>query len=133
MRQLPHPARDLRWHNSVAEISLLRPSYPGEKRIRIWVESCCRCFAWRRHGSDPATTPQRVVHFWDRPRIETRSVAGDRTRVAAPGTHRMRTWKVRNLKSHAGRPRRLAPSYTNHTHQADRSCRAGSKASRGRD
>src|SRR6266516_3392985 len=107
MRQLPHTTRDLRWHDSGSEVSLLRPSYPREKRLRIWVESYRRCFAWRRHGGHPATKPQRVVHL------------RHRTRAAAAGAHRMRAWKVRNLKSHAGWPRRLAPSYTDHAHKTD--------------
>src|SRR6266487_4886071 len=119
MRQLPHSARDVRWHNSGAEISLLRPSHSREKRPRIWVESYRRCFAWRRHGGHPATKPQRVVHLRHWPRIETRCLAGDRTRAAAAGAHRMRAWKVRNLKSHDGWPRRLAPSYTDHAHKTD--------------
>src|SRR6266480_2383828 len=107
MRQLPHSARDVRWHNSGAEISLLRPSHSREKRIRIWGESYRRCFAWRRHGGHPATKPQRIVHLRDWPRIETRSLAGDRARVVATGVYRMRTGKVRDLESRAGWPRRL--------------------------
>src|SRR6266480_1337732 len=135
MRQLPHPTRDVRWYDSGSEVSLLRTSYPREKRIRIWVESYHRCFAWRRHGGRPATKPQRIVHLRHWPRIETRCLAGDRTRAAAFGTHRKRAWEICNFKSHARWPRRFAPAYTDHPYKADRSCLAvaGSKGSCGRD
>src|SRR4030095_12306035 len=119
MRQLPHPTRDVRWHDSGSEVSLLRPSYPREKRIRIRVEPYRRCFAWRGHGGHPATKPQRINHLRDWSRIETRCLAGDLARAATAGAHRMRTWKVRNLKSHASWPRRFASLYTDHAHKAD--------------
>src|SRR5437899_2339664 len=119
MRQLPHPTRDVRRYDSGAEISFLCPSHPREKRIRIWIESYRRCFAWRRYTGDPATRAQRVVHLRHRRRIETRSLAGDRTRVAAAGIHRMRARKIRDLESHTGWPRRLTTPYPNHTHEAD--------------
>src|SRR6266498_399158 len=119
MRQLSHATRNVRWHDSGSEVSLMHPSHPREKWIRIWVESYRRCFAWRRHGGHPPARTQRVVHLRDWPRIEARSLAGDRARVVAAGVHRMRAWKVRNFKSHAGWPRRLAPPYADHTHEAD--------------
>src|SRR6266496_4617877 len=135
MRQLPYPTRDIRWYDSGSEVSFLRTSYPREKRIRIWIESHRRSFAWRRHRGHPATKPQRIVHLRNWPRIETRCLAGDRTRAAAPGTHRKRAWEVCNLKFDTGWSRSLAPPYTDHPYKADRSCRAvaGSKGSCGRD
>src|ERR1044071_680909 len=118
MRQLPDSTRDVRWYNSCPKISLLRSPHPREKRIWIWGESYRRCFARRGHGGDPATKPQRFVHLRDWPGIETRSLAGNRARVVAAGAHRIRTGKVRDLESHAGWPRRLAPPYADHTHEA---------------
>jgi ATP-dependent DNA helicase RecQ len=86
---------------------------------RIWVESCRRCFARRRYTGDPATRSQRVVHLRHWQRIETRSLAGDRTRAATVRIHRMRARKVRDLESDTGWPRRLATPHPNHTHEAD--------------